>query len=356
MRPYNLLVTGVGGQGTVVASDILAAVGLAAGYNVKKSDVLGLAIRGGSVISHVRWGDIVHSPIIPEGRVDVLLAFEFLEALRWLDQLDPDGAILVNRQRIFPVSVSSGSAEYPSMDETNSALRAAAAEVFAVPGLDIAQELGNTRTLNVVLLGALSGYLEFDREIWVEVIRCRVPAKAADLNASAFWRGREALEGCRLAGGALAKATVGDAMRILVVNPNTSEAMTEHLRRELTALKGPDTELEFANPEHGPVSIESAYDEALAIPPTLDLVRRAERDGFDAVVIALLLGPGPRGRARAGVDPGRGNRGVDTPPCGPAGSPVHHPDLLPGACAQQDRARHGQRSRQPARVRTAART
>jgi indolepyruvate ferredoxin oxidoreductase, beta subunit len=212
MRPYNLLVTGVGGQGTVVASDILAAVGLAAGYDVKKSDVLGLAIRGGSVISHVRWGDNVHSPIIPEGRVDVLLAFEFLEALRWLGQLGPEAAILVNQQRIFPVSVSSGLAEYPSMDETNSALRAASAEVFVVPGLDIAQELGNTRTLNVVLLGALSGLMEIDTEIWIDVIRHRVPAKVADLNVSAFWRGHQALKGSRLAGSAVAQATA-DATR-----------------------------------------------------------------------------------------------------------------------------------------------
>ena len=87
MKPYNFLVTGVGGQGTVVASDILAAVGLEAGYDVKKSDVLGLAVRGGSVVSHIRWGDRVHSPIVPEGQVDVLVAFEYLEGLRWLDQL-----------------------------------------------------------------------------------------------------------------------------------------------------------------------------------------------------------------------------------------------------------------------------
>ncbi len=153
MRPYNLLVTGVGGQGTVVASDILAAVGLAAGYDVKKSDVLGLAVRGGAVVSHVRWDDEVHSPIVPEGKVDVLLAFEYLEALRWLDQLRPEGTILVNRQKIYPVLVSSGLAKYPPAVDTHAALRAAVHDVYAVPGLDIAQALGNTRVLNVVLLG-----------------------------------------------------------------------------------------------------------------------------------------------------------------------------------------------------------
>ncbi len=207
MRPYNLLVTGVGGQGTVVASDILAAVGLAAGYDVKKSDVLGLAVRGGAVVSHVRWGEQVRSPIVPEGQVDVLVGFEYLEALRWLDQLRPGGAILVNRQRIYPVLVSSGLAEYPTAKETNAALRRAAQHVYVVPGLDIAQRLGNTRVLNVVLLGALSILTGIDPEIWVDVIRRRVPAKAVDLNMQGFWQGREALAGSEL--------TIGPAAEVL---------------------------------------------------------------------------------------------------------------------------------------------
>jgi indolepyruvate ferredoxin oxidoreductase beta subunit len=198
MKPYNFLVTGVGGQGTVVASDILAAVGLEAGYDVKKSDVLGLAVRGGSVVSHIRWGDRVHSPIVPEGQVDVLVAFEYLEGLRWLDQLRPEGAIVVNRQRIFPVVVSAGRAEYPTLSETHAALREAAPNVYVVPGLDIAQELGNTRTLNVVLLGALSELADIAPDIWLAVIKKRVPAKVADINAEAFRRGRQALGESRL--------------------------------------------------------------------------------------------------------------------------------------------------------------
>ncbi len=198
MRPFNLLVTGVGGQGTVVASDILAAVGLAAGYDVKKTDVLGLAVRGGAVVSHVRWAQEVQSPLAPEGEVDVLLAFEHLEALRWLDQLRPSGTILVNQQRIYPVLVSSGLAEYPGEAASNAALGRAAQHVYAVPGLDIAQELGNSRVLNVVLLGALSGLTEIDPAVWVDVIKQRVPAKAVDLNVAAFWRGRDALAGSGL--------------------------------------------------------------------------------------------------------------------------------------------------------------
>jgi indolepyruvate ferredoxin oxidoreductase beta subunit len=199
MKPYNFLVTGVGGQGTVVASDILAAVGLAAGYDVKKSDVLGLSVRGGSVVSHIRWGEAVRSPIVPEGKVDVLIAFEVLEALRWLDQVRPDGTILVNRQKIFPVVVSSGLAEYPADAGAEAALLAAAESIYQVPGLDIAQALGNTRALNVVLLGALSGLTDIDPQIWEQVIRQRVPAKVVELNVKAFWQGREALVTSRLA-------------------------------------------------------------------------------------------------------------------------------------------------------------
>jgi indolepyruvate ferredoxin oxidoreductase, beta subunit len=198
MKPYNLLVTGVGGQGTVVASDILAAVGLAAGYDVKKSDVLGLAVRGGAVVSHVRWADAVHSPIVPEGKVDLLLAFELLEGLRWLDWTSPQGTIVINDQRIFPVVVSSGVSFYPGDGEVDAALLRAAPHVYKVPGLEIAQELGNSRVLNVVLLGAMSSLTEIEPQIWENVIRQRVPAKALELNVKAFWRGRDAFAGSRL--------------------------------------------------------------------------------------------------------------------------------------------------------------
>ena len=198
MKPLNFLVTGVGGQGTVVASDVLAAVGLAAGYDVKKSDVLGLAIRGGSVISHVRWADRVESPIIPEGHVDILLAFEYLEALRWLEQLGPGGTILVNEQRIFPVIVSSGRAEYPSIEACHRAMLDCTPNVYAVPGLKISQEIGNTKTLNIALLGALSGLTEIDPEVWLSVIRDRVPKRTIAINETAFLRGRDALSASQL--------------------------------------------------------------------------------------------------------------------------------------------------------------
>jgi indolepyruvate ferredoxin oxidoreductase beta subunit len=158
---------------------------------VKKSDILGLAIRGGAVISHVRWGERVHSPIVPEGRADYLVAFEILEGLRWLDQVSPEGTVVLNQQEIHPVTVSSGFATYPDQDTIESALAASESRVHRVTGLDIAQELGNARVLNVVLLGALSGLLSVEAKVWEDVLSERVPARFKDLNLKAFRKGRE---------------------------------------------------------------------------------------------------------------------------------------------------------------------
>ena len=190
METINFLITGVGGQGTVLASDIVAAVGLAAGYDVKKSDILGLAIRGGAVVGHVRWGERVHSPIVPEGRVDYLVAFEILEGLRWLDQVRPEGTVLINQQEIHPVTVSSGFATYPGKETVDQVLQAAAEHVYRIPGLDMAQELGSAKVLNVVLLGALSALLPVGQEAWESVVRERVPPRFVDLNLQAFRKGR----------------------------------------------------------------------------------------------------------------------------------------------------------------------
>ena len=191
METINFLITGVGGQGTVLASDIMAAVGLAAGYDVKKSDILGLAVRGGAVVGHVRWGEQVHSPIVPEGRVDYLVAFEILEGLRWLDQVRPEGTILINQQEIHPVTVSSGFATYPDKETVQKSLEAATPNVYHIPGLGIAQELGNAKVLNVVLLGALSSLLPAELEAWEGVLKERVPSRFMELNLEAFHKGRE---------------------------------------------------------------------------------------------------------------------------------------------------------------------
>jgi indolepyruvate ferredoxin oxidoreductase, beta subunit len=205
VETMNFMITGVGGQGTILSSDILAAVGLAAGYDVKKSDILGLAIRGGAVLGHIRWGVVplgptpqwgehVHSPIVPEGRVDYLVAFEILEGLRRLDQVRPEGTVLINQQQIHPVSVSSGLAAYPDKETADKAFEEAVERVYRIPGLDIAQELGNARVLNVVLLGALSATLPVEPEIWENVLRERVPARYEELNIQAFRNGRAWME------------------------------------------------------------------------------------------------------------------------------------------------------------------
>jgi indolepyruvate ferredoxin oxidoreductase beta subunit len=191
METLNFLITGVGGQGTVVASDIMAAVGFAAGYDVKKSDMLGLSVRGGGVIGHVRWGDEVFSPIVPDGRGDILVAFEVLEGLRWLNQMRPTGTAIVNQQRIFPVTVASGLAEYPTTVTVEKALLDAVEKSYSVPAIDMALELGNSKVLNIALLGATSALLDVKPEIWEDVIVERVPAKYKELNIKAFRKGRD---------------------------------------------------------------------------------------------------------------------------------------------------------------------
>ncbi|MEE8391824.1 MAG: indolepyruvate oxidoreductase subunit beta [Anaerolineae bacterium] len=190
METMNFMITGVGGQGTILSSDILAAVGVAAGYDVKKSDILGLAVRGGAVVGHIRWGEKVHSPIVPEGRVDYLVAFEILEGLRWLNQVRPEGTVLINQQEIHPASVSSGLAVYPDKEVADEALQAAVERVYRIPGLGIAQELGNARVLNIVLLGALSALLPMEPDIWESALRGRVPPRYEELNIRAFHSGR----------------------------------------------------------------------------------------------------------------------------------------------------------------------
>ena len=190
METLNFMIRGVGGQGTILSSDILAAVGVSAGYEVKKSDILGLAVRGGSVLGHIRWGDQVHSPVIPEGRVDYLVAFEKLEGLRGLNQVKPEGTVLLNEQEIHPASVSSGDSVYPNESDLQAALAAATDRVFRVPGLDMAQELGNAKVLNVVLLGVLSELLPVEAAIWEDVLRERVPPRFVELNLNAFDTGR----------------------------------------------------------------------------------------------------------------------------------------------------------------------
>ncbi len=196
----NFLLAGVGGQGTIVASDVLVNVGLAAGYQAKQAEVHGMSQRGGSVTSFVRWGKTVYSPLVGAGEVDVLLAFEKAEALRSLRQLRKGALALVNQAVIEPVTVTSGGQSYPSDATLHEKFSEVTSQVVYVDGEAIAVSLGNVRAANVVLLGALSALMErqglaneqLTAETWLKVIIERVPKKYLELNQKAFDAGRNA--------------------------------------------------------------------------------------------------------------------------------------------------------------------
>ncbi len=188
----NISLVGVGGQGTLLASEILCRVALLTGRDVKKSEVHGMAQRGGSVVSQVRIGDKVLSPLIATGATDFLVAFEELEALRFAHFLRPGGVALVNEQEIRPVTVSTGQAEWP--EDLPERLRSVFPRLVPVPGLAIATTLGNVRVVNVVMIGALASHLPIEERIWRESISALVPPKVLDLNLKAFEAG-QALRG-----------------------------------------------------------------------------------------------------------------------------------------------------------------
>ncbi len=193
MKTRKFLLTGVGGQGTILASNVLAELGIALGYDAKKAEVHGMSQRGGSVISHVSWGEQVFSPVIPEGEADILISFEKLEAIRFVGGIRPGAMVLINDHEIVPITVSSGGGKYPTDEEINSAFALVTENVHWVKGVKIAEELGNAKAANVVLLGALSKILEMDAEPWLKVIEARVPPKFLELNRKAFQVGREAV-------------------------------------------------------------------------------------------------------------------------------------------------------------------
>ena len=195
-KRYNFLLAGVGGQGTILASNVLAEVALAAGFDVKKSEVHGMAQRGGSVNTHVRWdAEQVYSPLIGLGEADILLVFEEAEALRYANYLKPGGVAVVNQYTIEPITVTSGGAHYPTEEEIKSVYCEITENCHFVPGTAIAQELGNARAANVVLLGALSAFLDVPQETWLQVIEARVPPKYVALNRQAFMGGRAVVGG-----------------------------------------------------------------------------------------------------------------------------------------------------------------
>jgi len=186
VEAWNFLLVGVGGQGILTASDILAEAGLRAGYDVKKSEVHGMSQRGGVVSSHVRFGPRVYSPLIGQGEADFLLSFELLEALRWAHYLRPSGIALVNAQRVLPLAVTSGGAHYPTEEEVRRELAGRARQTFLIDSVRVGQELGNPRVANTVLVGALASFLPIPPALWEEVIQERIPPRYAALNRQAF--------------------------------------------------------------------------------------------------------------------------------------------------------------------------
>ncbi len=184
-RPtVNVLLSGVGGQGVVLASFVLSQAALAEGYDVKQSEVHGMSQRGGSVTSHFRFGDKVWEPLVVEGSADILLAFEALEALRYVNWLKPEGLLIYNSLRINPSPVSAGLATYP--EDIDALIAEAHPNVRRVNANEIAQEAGTVKAANVVMLGAVSPALPFAVETWEAVIRGAVPPKTVDLNLKAF--------------------------------------------------------------------------------------------------------------------------------------------------------------------------
>ncbi len=184
----NIMIVGVGGQGTLLTSRIIGKTALAAGYDVKISEVHGMAQRGGSVVTFVRYGKQVDEPIVEEGGADVLLAFEKLEALRYAHYLKKDGVLVVNDCRIDPMTVTIGAAEYP--ENILEDLRKGHT-LYAIKGDEVALGLGNSKVLNSVVLGLAAKYMEFSKEAWLKVLEETVPPKTVALNSAAFLAGYE---------------------------------------------------------------------------------------------------------------------------------------------------------------------
>jgi len=179
----NIMIVGVGGQGTLLASRILGGVAIKMGYDVKVSEVHGMSQRGGSVVTYVKFGDTVYSPIIDKGEADLILAFEMLEAYRALPFVKKDGKILANRQQMNPMPVITGAMEYPQDIEAKLSEKV---DLDVIDALSLAKEAGTIKAVNVVLIGLLAKSMDIDKEIWLDVIREYVPAKFLDMNLKAF--------------------------------------------------------------------------------------------------------------------------------------------------------------------------
>ena len=186
----NIMIVGVGGQGTLLASKMLGRLLMNVGYDVKVSEVHGMSQRGGSVVTYVRFGDKVASPLIDKGEADFILSFEKLEAARWLSYLREDGQIILSDQEIDPMPVVTGAAKYP--ENLIEKMKATGAKVDAVPALDLAKEAGSIKAVNIVLMGRLSHYFpKIPESEWIAALEAVVPAKFVEMNEKAFALGRQ---------------------------------------------------------------------------------------------------------------------------------------------------------------------
>ena len=180
----SIMIVGVGGQGTLLASRLLGNALIECGYDVKVSEVHGMSQRGGSVVTYVRYGDKVYSPIIEKGEADVILAFEQLEAARWLAYLKQGGKVLVNTQQIDPMPVITGAMQYPQ--GLVEKIKEKGINITSIDALSLAEQAGSSKAVNVVLIGILSKHMDIDKNIWLETIKTTVPAKFIDMNLKAF--------------------------------------------------------------------------------------------------------------------------------------------------------------------------
>ena len=190
MDTKNIMIVGVGGQGSLLASKLLGHLLLTLGYDVKVSEVHGMSQRGGSVVTYVRCGDHVASPVIDEGEADFIVSFEVLEAARWLPYLKKDGVIVTNTQQIDPMPVITGAAQYP--EDLVEKMRAKGAKVDALDCLALAEQAGSSKAVNIVLLGRLSHYFDLPQEAWEEAMKAIVPPKFLEMNLKAFALGKNA--------------------------------------------------------------------------------------------------------------------------------------------------------------------
>ena len=190
MKTTNIMIVGVGGQGSLLASKLLGRLLLDAGYDVKVSEVHGMSQRGGSVVTYVRYGDKVCSPVIDKGEADYIVSFELLEAARWMEYLKPEGQIVTNIQQIDPMPVITGAMEYP--EDLVKKMTDAGVKVDALDCLKLAEEAGSAKAVNIVLMGRLSHYFDLPEEAWAAALEAQVPPKFLDMNKKAFALGKGA--------------------------------------------------------------------------------------------------------------------------------------------------------------------